>query len=500
MSRTDEFTLAALNRTADRVMIGVVWALLVLAFTLAPWHGTWWPALLIGIPAAAVPTALLFLAPGSVVTRCAMGAAFMVFTALHIHQSHGMLELHFGVFVLLAVLLYYRDWRPIVAAAAVIAVHHLAFDFLQRQGASVWVFAQNTGFHIVLVHALYVVVESALLVYLALQFRREALQAEEIHTIGRHLAVVNDTIDLTYRYPGAKSAFTVGFNQFMDAIATTVVQVVSTSERLRSAIQALAQVVSDTRGQTEHQRGQTEHAAESVFELRRAVEEVARGASNAAEAAQLARQNSQGGLGVVAGTREKARELVAQTGQAGTLVARLQQEGEGIGQVLDVIKGIADQTNLLALNAAIEAARAGEQGRGFAVVADEVRRLASRTQESTREIEQMIARLQTGVHDVSAAMQSSASAAHESADFAHRLAEALSEIAQAVESINDMNSRIATAADAQSATAANIASSVDSIRESAQGTAAGAETTAQASVELDVLAQELDVAVRRFRA
>ncbi|MBX9630170.1 MAG: methyl-accepting chemotaxis protein [Burkholderiales bacterium] len=499
MSRTDEFTLAALNTHADRVMLGIAWVLLALALALAPWHGTWWPALLIGLPAAVVPTVLVLMAPGSVITRCAMGAAFMIFTALHIHQSHGMLELHFGVFVLLAVLLYYRDWLPIVTAAAVIAVHHLAFDFLQRGGAGVWVFEQNTGFHIVLVHALYVVVESAMLVYLAVQFRREALQAEEIHAIGRHLAVVEGSVDLTYRHPDAKSAFAVGFNQFMDALAATMAQVVGTAGRLHRATQALSQVVADARITTDRQRGQTEHAAESIAELRHAVEEVARGASNAAEAAHRARDNSQDGMNVVAGTREKAQQLVTQTGAAGELVARLQHEGEGIGKVLDVIKGVAEQTNLLALNAAIEAARAGEQGRGFAVVADEVRTLASRTQESTREIEQMIVRLQVGVRDVAAAMTASAGAAHESADFAHRMAEALSGIAQAIESINDMNGQIASAAEEQSTAAAEIASNVDSIRDSAQGTAAGAETTARASAELEGLAQELDAAVRRFR-
>ncbi|MBX9962030.1 MAG: hypothetical protein K2Y35_03180 [Burkholderiales bacterium] len=499
MNPTHEFTLATLNVHADRVMLAVVWALMVLALGLAPWHGTWWPALLIGLPAAIVPTVLVSLVPGSAITRCAMGAAFMIFTALHIHQSHGMLELHFGVFVLLAVLLYYRDWLPIVVAAGVIAVHHLAFDFLQRGGSGVWVFEQNTGFNIVLVHALYVVVESALLAYLADQFRREARQSEEIHAIGGHLTVVDGQVDLTYRHPDAKSAFAVGFNQFMDAIASTMSQVVATAGRLRSATQSLSQVVADARDRTERQRSQTEHAAESISELRRAVDEVARGASNAAEAAHRARDNSQDGMSVVAGTREKAQQLVTQTGAAGTLVARLQQEGEGIGKVLDVIKGVAEQTNLLALNAAIEAARAGEQGRGFAVVADEVRTLASRTQESTREIEQMIVRLQSGVRDVATAMQASAGAANESADFAHRMAEALSGIAQAVESINDMNGQIASAAEEQSTAAAEIASNVDSIRDAAQGTAAGAETTARASSELDGLAQELDTAVRRFR-
>ncbi len=499
MTQTDRFSLASLHRHADRVMMAVTWSLLVLALALASWHGTWWPALLIGIPAALVPTALVFMAPGAAITRCAMGAAFMIFTALHVHQGQGMLELHFGVFVLLAVLLYYRDWLPIVAAAGVIAVHHLAFDYLQRGGAPVWVFAENTGFHIVLVHAGYVIVESAMLVYLSLQLRREALQAEEIHAIGRHLAMFEGTVDLTFRHPNAKSAFARGFNQFMDALATTMAQVVGTATRLRSATGDLSKVASESSRGIERQRGQTEQAAQAVSELRHAVDEVARGAANAAEAAGRAQGSSRDGMQVVDGTRDKARLLVAQAGEAGSLVARLQKSGEDIGKVLDVIKGVAEQTNLLALNAAIEAARAGEQGRGFAVVADEVRTLASRTQESTREIEQMISRLQSGVRDVAAAMASSSEAANESAAYAERMSETLTGIAVAIDSINAMSGQIASAAEEQSAAAGEIASNVDSIRDSAQGTAAGAESTAQSSVELDRLAQELDTAVRRFK-
>jgi methyl-accepting chemotaxis protein len=486
-------------RASDRVMLFVCWGLFVLALGLASWHGTWAAALLIGLPAAVVPSTLVYLSGGSAVTRVALGAAFMVMTALHIHQGHGMLELHFGVFVLLAVLLYYRDWKPIVAAAGVIAVHHLGFDYLQRGGAPVWVFEANTGFHIVLIHAAYVIVESGLLVYLALQLRKEAVEAEEIRAIGAHLKVVDGQVNLAYRHPDARSAFAIGFNQFMDAVANAVSQVAGTAQRLRDATEEMARIAADARGHVDVQSRQTDAAAHSIEEMRHAVEEVARGAANAAEAAQRARDTAQEGMAIVTGTRDKTQELVAHTNEASSLVARLKQEGESIGKVLDVIKGVAEQTNLLALNAAIEAARAGEQGRGFAVVADEVRTLASRTQESTREIEAMIVRLQSGVREAAHAMESSAAAATESADYAQRMSSGLSGIAEAIDNINAMNARIAAAAEEQSAAAGEIAGNVETIRDVAQRTTAGAEGTARASVELDQLARELDASVRQFR-
>jgi methyl-accepting chemotaxis protein len=167
--------LLRLRQSGDRLLLGVVALLAVLALGLAPWHDTWGAALAIALPTLGLCGFLTWRLPGERLTRIAIAAAFMVLTALHIHQARGMLELHFGVFVLLAFLLVYRDWIPVVAAAGVIAVHHLAFDFLQRRGGSIFVFADNTGLEIVFIHAAYVVFETALLVFIAERLRRESI-------------------------------------------------------------------------------------------------------------------------------------------------------------------------------------------------------------------------------------------------------------------------------------------------------------------------------------
>jgi methyl-accepting chemotaxis protein len=170
MSKTYLFTI---RRSGDRLLLCVVGVLLVMAFGLAPLYGTWGEAFAIGAPTAGVVAWLVATRPGELVTRCTIAAALMIFTGLHIHQVHGMIEMHFGVFVLLAFLLFYRDWVPLVVAVGVVAVHHFAFDFLQRSGAPVWVFAANTGFSIVLIHAAYAIFETALLIVMAVRLRAE---------------------------------------------------------------------------------------------------------------------------------------------------------------------------------------------------------------------------------------------------------------------------------------------------------------------------------------
>src|ERR1700761_2628018 len=173
MSSESEY-LKRLRAVGDRLLLGVIGLMLVASLALAGWYGTWTEALAIGLPAALIPAWLVASNSGALVTRCAIAASLVIFTALQIHQAHGMIELHFGFFVLLAFLLFYRDWIPLVLAAGLTALHHFVVDSLQRAGEPVWVFAQNTGFHIVLVHAAYVVFETALLVWMAVRLRAEA--------------------------------------------------------------------------------------------------------------------------------------------------------------------------------------------------------------------------------------------------------------------------------------------------------------------------------------
>ncbi|HBZ08121.1 MAG TPA: chemotaxis protein, partial [Massilia sp.] len=190
-----EETLRQQSHKADCLVLGILWAMFVLALALSGLHDTLGWALAVGLPTALVPTVMVFLAGGAPANRFANAIALIVMCALHIHQGAGRDELHFGLFVVLAFLLCYRDWKVIAVAAAVTALHHLSFNYLQELGYGVRCLAQP-GIAIVLVHAGYVVAETVVLCYLAVLLRRETVQAAELRASVAALQGEGGEIDL----------------------------------------------------------------------------------------------------------------------------------------------------------------------------------------------------------------------------------------------------------------------------------------------------------------
>ncbi|MCW8934928.1 MAG: methyl-accepting chemotaxis protein [Gammaproteobacteria bacterium] len=282
-------------------------------------------------------------------------------------------------------------------------------------------------------------------------------------------------------------------------LRAVVGRVSDSSLSLKESVDDLSSTIEKTNIRIHDQQVQTDLVATAMNEMSSTVQEVARNAAYASESTLEAQQAAQAGQQVVNNTISSISEVASSVDQASEVINKLNDNAGNITSIVEVIRGIADQTNLLALNAAIEAARAGEQGRGFAVVADEVRSLAQRTQTSTQEIQEMVENLQAGSDQAVKMMQEGREKSEVCVQHATDAGEMLNNITQAVSIVSDVNIQIATAAEEQSAVADEINMNVVNINEAAQGTASDAARTSEISQKLSEEAQRQQQLVTQFQ-
>ena len=287
-------------------------------------------------------------------------------------------------------------------------------------------------------------------------------------------------------------------NRMAGTVRELIGEVIHAGDAVSNASSQIAQSTDRARDAVNQQQMRVSQVATAVNEMSATVQEVANGASRTADATREAKGLVDTGQGLMRDNASVIAQLADEVEHAAGVVKKVESDSEEIGSVLDVIRSIAEQTNLLALNAAIEAARAGEQGRGFAVVADEVRTLAGRTQKSTEEIQAMIERLQQGTRQAASVMDSSSERVRSSVDGSQKTSAALDAITDAIGRITEMSGQIATAASQQSVATEEINRSVVQIDESSRATQESAETAARAGHELATHAGKLHSTTARF--
>ena len=485
-------------RKADRIMLGLIWLMFLFALGLAFWHDTFIQAFLVGGGTSLLLTVLYRAMGGTRLMRCCLGIGLMVMAALHINQAEGVIESHFGIFALLAVLTFYRDWLPILVAAATIAVHHVVFHALQHQGFPVYVMAHHGGWTMVFVHAFYVVMETVALLYLAVHSQAEAVESQDM--LDKMLAATSQlAVDAG---KGDKASVHVSladrFDQFLMQITALVDGVVRDSHGLGELGQELAKASNTLEKGAKHQLTEIAQMTGSMQRMGDAMGHIAVHVEHAVEHAGQASVQITRGQESVNRAQQEITQLASRLKGTHSTVQVLAGQAEQIGTVLEVISSIADQTNLLALNAAIEAARAGEQGRGFAVVADEVRSLAQRTALSTKEIRAIIETLQQGSRKAVEAMHDSREGVERCVEDSQLAAAMLQAVGSDISHIDELNGRIVTTTREQSTASREVVGRLQSVQTIAQNTADDVETLALSSQRLPPIAVRLDALGRTF--
>ncbi|MDD0977547.1 methyl-accepting chemotaxis protein [Pseudomonas fontis] len=485
-------------RKADRIMLGLIWLMFGFSIGLAFWHDTFIQALLVGGGTSLVLTLLYRAIGGTRLMRCLLAFGLMVMAALHINQAQGLIESHFGIFALLAVLTYYRDWLPILIAAAAIAVHHVGFHVLQHQGFPVYVMAHHGGWTMIFVHAFYVVMETLALLYLAVHSQAEAVESQDM--LDKILLATSQFTGDAGKHDQAQAHVSLAqrFDQFFTQVTALVDGVVRDSHGLGQLGQELAKASGTLEKGAQHQLLEISRMTDAMQQMGDAMGHIVIHVEDAVEHAGQATVQISRGQESVNRAQHEIIQLESRINGTNETVQTLASQAERIGSVLEIISAIAEQTNLLALNAAIEAARAGDQGRGFAVVADEVRSLAKRTAVSTQEIRTIIEALQSGSRKAVESMHESREGVARCVEDSRQAAAMLQAVGADISHIDQLNGHIVATTRAQSTASSEVVGRLQSVQSIAQSTAQDVETLAVSSQRLPPISVRLDALGRTF--
>lgn len=439
-----------------------------------------------------------FIARGTRLFGIISAMLLMSLSAIMIQSQMGRIEMHFHIFGAIALLLIYRDWIAVLTAAGFIAAHHLLFTALQLGAVQMgsmplMIFDYGCSWGIAFLHAAFVVFEAAILIYYALMMKKEELNGLQL--MAAVTAIQRDN-NLSIRLPSEEgNAVSIAFNNLIEEFDKLISHLSSTSDRLASTSGELNSNSQQASENITVQHEQIEQAVTAMSEMSKTIHDVAHNSQQAAVSASEADSEANKGEELVNKVVSRASQLENSMSSASEAMNQLEENVENIGSVVGVIKGISEQTNLLALNAAIEAARAGEQGRGFAVVADEVRTLAQRTQESTEDIQQIIESLQSVTGKAVSSINSGQERTIETAEKINEAGTALHSIVDSVSKISNMNMQIAAAAEQQAAVADSVSDNIASISRLSDNAVVEVDSNLNAAKKLQSMSKEINQSI-----